>query len=225
MTVDTFNKRRVDELIIVDIGASKYENPEVNTFVLKILSRNCLMPVAYGGGISTLEDINCCLNEGCDKVVINSYILKNPDFLRDAIHCFGSQCIIVSVDYRMDNKGNPVIFSHSGFDDCKFGFFEYIDFINECQAGEIILTNVDKEGWMNGLDLEIIPWAREKLDIPILLHGGAGSPEHIYDGIQSGASAVCAGSIFAFSQYGYRDIKEFLKRKNIPVRLDTESFF
>jgi imidazole glycerol-phosphate synthase subunit HisF len=133
-----------------------------------------------------------------------------------AVRCYGSQCIVVSVDYKMDNEGNPVIFPHSGDDNYKFDFFDYIDLINEYQAGEIILTNVLKEGWMNGLDLEILPWAREKLDIPILLHGGAGSPEHIYDGIQSGASAVCAGSIFAFSQYGYRDIKEFLKRKKYP---------
>ena len=143
MTVDVFNKRRVDELIIVDTSASKNKNPVPNLFVLKILSRNCLMPISYGGGIRSLEDIESCLKHGCDKVIINTHIIQNPDFLKDAVRCFGSQCIIVSLDYKIDNEENHIIFNHSGYAKNKYSFFDYITFINEFKAGEVFLTNVE----------------------------------------------------------------------------------
>ena len=225
MTVDTFNKRRVDELIIIDSSASKNKTPELNTFVLNVLSRNCLMPVSFGGGIQTLKDIEACLKHGCDKVIINTIVLKKPEFLKDAVRCFGSQCIIVSVDYKMDKNNKPILFSHCKYKEHQLDFIEYIKLINSYEAGEVFLTNVDKEGWMKGLDIDIVSYVRKYLDMPILLHGGVGNPEHIYEGINSGADAVCAGSIFPFSQYGYRDIKEYLKLKKNPVRLGDDPFF
>jgi len=183
------------------------------------------MPISYGGGINSLQGIEACLKHGCDKVIINTYILQNPGFLKDAIRCFGSQCIIVSVDYKMDNTGDPILFNHSGYTEHNFSFLEYIGFIDECKAGEIFLTNVDKEGWMNGLDLEIIPRLRDRLDTPILLHGGVGEPHHVYEGFKSGADAVCAGSIFPFSQYSYHDIRKYLIEKKIPIRKSIDPFF
>ena len=160
-----------------------------------------------------------------NKVIINTIVLKKPEFLKDAVRCFGSQCIIVSVDYKMDKNNKPILFSHSKYKEHQLDFIEYIKLINSYEAGEVFLTNVDKEGWMKGLDIDIVSYLRKYLDMPILLHGGVGNPEHIYEGINSGADAVCAGSIFPFSQYGYRDIKEYLMIKKLPVRLGNDPFF
>ena len=183
------------------------------------------MPVTFGGGITTLNDIENCLKHGWDKVIINTEIISNPDFAKEAAKMFGSQCIVISVDYMSDSQGTIQVFSHSGRDTTHLDFYDHLKMINDSEVGEILLTSVQKEGWMSGMDLEIIPTVQNIVDIPILLNGGVNNPQHIYEGFQSGASAVCASSIFSFTQYGYRDIKAFLNEHDIQVRVGKDMFF
>ena len=102
-TIEVFNRRKVDEIIVLDIGASK-DNLGVNLNILKLISRNTLMPLSYGGGIASLKDIEKCLSSGCDKVVINSQALSNIQFIKDAVDMFGSQAIVAAVDYQLVDK-------------------------------------------------------------------------------------------------------------------------
>ena len=118
-----------------------------------------------------------------------------------------------------------LIFSHCKKNTTHLDFFDYLKMINDSEVGELLLTNAKKEGWMSGMDLEIIPKIQEFIGIPILLNGGVYNPQHIYEGFKSGASAVCASSIFSFTQYAYRDIKIFLQETEIPVRNNKDSFF
>lgn len=216
-TINVFNHRNVDEIIIVDIEASKIKS-KINLEVLGILSKNSLMPFSYGGGIQTIDDIQKCLELGCDKVVINSKCLKDIKFVYEAAKVFGNQCIIVSVDYKVLSKNKWGIFSHSGLDTNRLELRQYIKDLVNSGAGEIFLTSVKHEGKMEGYDATLVKKISGEINIPILLNGGCGIPQHMIEPFTSGADGLCAGSIFYFSQYSYKDIKDFLIKNKINVR-------
>ncbi len=216
-TINVFNNRNVDEIIILDIDASK-KNLEINLEILSILSKNNIMPLSYGGGISSIKDIELCLKHGCDKVVINSKSLQNINFIKEASSVFGKQCIVCSIDYMFDGQ-NFQIFSHSGVNTNKMILKDYIHNLVANGAGEILLTSVDKEGLMNGYDENFNKIIENYLEIPILINGGGGTPQHILDVFKKNQiDAACASSIFFYSQYGYVDIKHFLMKNKINVR-------
>lgn len=216
-TITVFNTRNVDEIIILDIDASK-KNLKVNLDYLNILSKNNIMPLSYGGGISSIKDIELCLKHGCDKVVINSQSLKDITFIKEASSVFGKQCIICSIDYIFDGK-EFTIFSHSNLKTNQINLKEYIASLISYGAGEIILTSVDKDGTMSGYDEKFNNIIDQDLEIPILINGGCGTPEHMLHVFNKNPiDAVCASSIFFYTQYGYADLKEFLIKNNIKVR-------
>jgi len=217
-TINVFNHRNVDEIIVVDIDASK-KNLGINLEVLEILSRNSVMPFSYGGGIKNIEDIEKCLRLGCDKVIINSQILKNSNFIKKASATFGSQCIVASIDYNILKNNKWEIYSHAKLPTSKIEIIKYLIKLKNLGAGELILTSVGRDGRMKGYDISLIEKILKEIDIPIILNGGCGTPEHMLKPLNLGVSAVSAGSIFYFSEYSYRDIKEFLRNNNIKVRI------
>lgn len=218
-TISVFNQRKVDELIILDIGASKQEIG-VNLDVLKILSRSSLMPIGYGGGITKLDDIQKCLAAGCDKVVINTACIRNSAFINEAANAYGSQCIVASVDYCLNaQEKNWTLFSHASGDIEPRDIIEYINHLIELGAGEIILTSVDNDGRMNGYEISLIKSIIQNVNIPLLINGGCGHPDHMREAFDAGASACCASSIFYYTEFGYRDIKTLLRQSGINVRL------
>ena len=216
-TINVFNQRNIDEIIVLDVESSKIKS-KVNLEILKILSRSSLMPFSYGGGIQTIEDIQKCLISGCDKVVINSKCLKDIKFVYEASKVFGSQCIVVSVDYKVLNKDKWKIFSHIGLNTDHIEPQQYIKDLVNSGAGEIILTSVNHEGKMKGYDESFAKIICDEINIPVLVNGGCGSPEHMIKPFTFGVDGVCAGSIFYFSQYSYKDIKDFLIKNKINVR-------
>jgi cyclase len=216
-TITVFNTRNVDEIVILDIDASK-KKLKVNLEYLNILSKNNIMPLSYGGGISTIKDIELCLKHGCDKVVINSQSLKDILFIKEASSVFGKQCIICSVDYIFDEKELKV-FSHSNLNTDQINLNDYVNNLIDHGAGEILLTSVKKEGLMQGYDKEFQRIINKDLDIPILINGGCGTPDHMVNAFnENKIDAVCASSIFFYTQYSYADIKKHLSDKNIKVR-------
>ena len=216
-TINVFNNRNVDEIIILDIDSSK-KKTGVNIEILNILSKNNIMPLSFGGGISSLKDIELCLKHGCDKVVINSQALKDISFIKKASSVFGSQCIVCSVDYKFYHK-NFYIYSHSNINTKKIDLRNYISDLVSNGAGEIVLTSVDSEGLMNGYDENFNQILKKNIEIPIIINGGCGAPEHILNTFQKNhVDAVCASSIFFYTQYSYFDIKRFLYKNKINVR-------
>lgn len=215
-TVEIFNLRNVDELVVLDISSSN-NNLGIDENILRIMSKNTIMPFSYGGGIKTLHDIEKCLKIGCDKVVINYCNLYDKILLKNSIKDFGKQTIIVSIDYKKID-GKELIFDHVKDMATNIKLSEYIDIINNIGCGEILLTNVANDGQLDGYDYDIIQKFRSKIDCPIIINGGCNSPENMHEAFLKGADACGAGSLFYYTKYSYRDIKDFLKKKNVNVR-------
>lgn len=214
-TARIYNARNVDELIILDIGAS-LNGEEINTEIITDIANECFMPLTIGGGIKTIDDIYKVLNAGADKVAINSKALNNFNFIKQASSIFGSQCIVCSIDVKKIDSKYKVFTKKDGI--LEIDPLELAKQYQDYGAGEILLTSVDKEGSTNGYDIELIKLFKDELEIPIIINGGMGKPQHAVDAINNGADAVAAAYIFHFSKYTPSDIKNELNKNNILAR-------
>ena len=210
-----YNSRGVDELVFIDIFASKQSRKNNLSLVQKIMDE-CFMPVSIGGGIKTIEDINDLLKIGADKVVIKSRAIEDISFIKNAVKYFGSQCISISVDAYKENESYFIKF----FDTTKLNLEDFIESMNSCEVGEFIVNSVDNDGMMNGFDINLINKVESLTNIPIVAVGGGGDLEHFTELFKSTKiKAVGAASIFHFTQYTPLDIKKKLLEINIPVRI------
>ncbi|MBF0239911.1 MAG: imidazole glycerol phosphate synthase subunit HisF [SAR324 cluster bacterium] len=196
--VEIFNTKEVDELFFLDITATQ-ENRIPSLELIGQLADECLMPFSVGGGIQTIEHIKDILNHGAEKVCINTVAMKNPEFIHQASRYFGSQSIVVSVDYKKNWRGNNQLYLASGTR--KNGNISLLDCVKNLEqsgVGEILLNSIDRDGTMNGYDLETLTQVCGHVTVPVIAMGGAWSNQHLKDGITAGASAVAAGSKFVF---------------------------
>lgn len=212
-----YNNRNVDELILLDIDASK-ENRGIDLHTIEAVSSECFMPLTVGGGLKTCEEISRTLKAGADKISLNSVIFDNPQFLKEAVAVFGSQCIVASIDIKKDSRQRYTLYSHSGRNGA-LDLDQMLKFLIESKVGEILLNNVDLDGTMQYYDLELIKYVSSLTSIPLIVAGGAAGPHDCSLAIKAGASAVSAASIFHFTNYTPRDCKEDMFREGIPVRL------
>lgn len=211
-----FNSRGVDELIFLDIQASKQKR-KINLKIVKDVIKECFMPVGIGGGITCLEDIGNLLKIGADKVVLKTIALENPSFVQEASHFYGSQCITISADVYRDASGEFLIHSEQQE---RLKLADFLRQMEDLGAGEIVLNSVDKEGLMQGFDLELVRLGSSLTQLPLIAVGGAGNLKHFEELFeQTSCQAVGASSIFHFTQYTPLDIKQTLKKMNQPVRL------
>ena len=215
-TIELFNRRNVDEIIILDITSSK-NNYSINFDIINFVSKNTTMPFCFGGGIKNLFEIEKCLKLGCDKVSLNTIIGLDKKFLNKAINLFGSQAIVASIDFFKKN-GDFFLYNHTSSSKTSKNLIEHIKYVAEQGCGEIVLTNIDKDGKLNGYDLSVLKEFRHQINCPIILNGGCGSPNDMKDSLIAGADACGAGSIFYYTKYSYRDIKDYLKENDIAVR-------
>ncbi|MBK1972419.1 glycosyl amidation-associated protein WbuZ [Campylobacter sp. TTU_617] len=213
-TVRIYNARNVDELIILDIDASK--NSQIDFDSLKDLAKECFMPLTIGGGIKSIEDIQKILNLGADKISINSKALKEPDFITQAANRFGSQCIVCSIDVKRKNNKFYVYDKGNLLD---IDPLELALKYEKLGAGEILLTSVDFEGKAQGYDLELLKIFQNKLKIPLIANGGLGKPNDGIKALNYGADALAGAYIFHFSQYTPKDIKNELAKNGFFVRM------
>ncbi|EEG42821.1 histidine biosynthesis protein [Flavobacteria bacterium MS024-3C] len=213
-TARVFNSRGVDELIFLDIYATK-QSRKINLSLVKEVIKECYMPVSIGGGIQTIDQINDLLKIGADKVVIKSKALTDKKFLKEAINFFGSQCICISVDVLFVNN-NYLIYNDLGL---KISLEEFITEMSLINAGELLVNSVNNDGVMNGFDIDLINKVEQMTTIPVIAAGGGGEPEH-YSTLfnKTKINAVASSSIFHFTQYTPLDIKNELKKFNFPVR-------
>ena len=208
-----------DEICFLDITAS-HEKRKAMLEVVKKTTQNCFIPITVGGGVSNLEDINNLLLSGADKVSINTAAVKNTDFIKEASKKFGAQCIVVAVDAKKVSEEKWEVFTHGGRNKTGIDAIEYAKIAQSNGAGEILLTSMDKDGTKSGYDLSLLKEITSSLSIPVIASGGVGNLDHLYDGVKKGgASALLAASIFHFGELTIREVKDYLKSKNIQVRL------
>lgn len=195
--VQIFNTMEVDELLFLDITATKENRiPPIN--LVQKIADQCLMPFGIGGGIKKVEDVRNLLSAGAEKICLNTSALENPSLIKEAASIFGSQSIVVSLDYKKNLFGKNYVFSRCGTKLISKDLLKIAKEIESMGAGEILLNSIDKDGTMTGYDLKIITEISKNINIPIIACGGAGSYNDLKDGIAAGASAVAAGSMFVF---------------------------
>ena len=216
-TIKVYNSRDVDEIIFYDIEKNN-STEEFNLDFIKQLTDECSVPITIGGGIKKISHIDELLFAGADKVSINTELYKNPELLEKAAKKFGSQTIVVGIDYKEVSKDKFSCISHSGK---KNENKDPLMWLKECEnrgAGEFVVTSIDKDGLMQGYDINMIKKMCEKTSIPIIASGGAGEYKHMFETFESGASAVTAASIYHFTEQTPAEAKKFLFNKNISVR-------
>ena len=201
-TVRIFNELEVDELLLLDITATR-EGRRPSHKILADVANECFMPIGYGGGIWEFEDARAILKLGCEKIVVNSCAVENPPFLTKLAEHFGSQAVIASIDVSRSFWGSERVWTRGGTKASAREPVEWAQEVEALGAGEILLTSIDREGTWNGFDLELVRLVSEAVNIPVIAHGGAGSVEHIAEVVHSaGASAVAVGSMVVFQKKG-----------------------
>ena len=196
--VRIFSEKEVDELVVLDIDASR-EGREPNYELIAEIAGECFMPVAYGGGIRTLDQVRKLIRSGVEKVVVNSAALESTEVITAAAEVFGSQAMVAAIDVRKPLLGGYKVVAKSATVEAKLRLDEHVRKVVAAGAGELFLNNVDRDGTMLGYDLELIRAVTRLVDVPVVACGGAGTLEHLRQAVQdAGASAVAAGSMFVF---------------------------
>jgi len=207
-----------DEICFLDITASN-ENKDTIYDVVERTSKKCFVPLTVGGGVRGVEDINKLLNCGADKVSINTAAVQNPKMIIESSKKFGSQCIVVAIDAKQKNN-KWEIYTHGGRTETGIDVLDFAKKMEDSGAGELLITSMDRDGTRKGYDIKLISEIEKNVNIPIIASGGAGTLEHLLEGIKYGkASAVLAASIFHYGTYSIREVKEYLDTKGIPVRI------
>ena len=194
-----FNTKQVDELVVLDIMASRDKREPDYDFIKDIVTES-FMPVGYGGGVSKLEHIRELFQLGVDKVIINSASILQPDFIKKASEIYGNQSIVVAIDVKKDIWGQYKLYSHLSGKSIKINLFEFIKKMESLGAGEIIINSVDNDGVMKGYDTNLIESVAGIVQVPVIALGGAGSINDLKSAVMHGASAVGAGSSFCLSR-------------------------
>lgn len=196
--IKIYNEKEVDELIVVDISAT-VENRKPDFQLLHEIVNECFMPLCYGGGIRSLDDIKKIFSIGIEKVAINSYAAENETFITKAANLFGSQSIVASIDAKKLILGGYRVYTNSGSKDTGFDVVSYAKRMETLGAGEILINSIDRDGTWAGYDLKLVQQVSESVSIPVIACGGAGSIEHFGEVVKkAGASAVAAGSMAVY---------------------------
>ena len=213
-----YSEEGADELVFLDITATNQERKTNSGWVQKVAKR-INIPFTVGGGISSINQMREVLQNGADKVAVNTAAIVNPELINSASELFGSQCIVVAIDAK--KKGNSwEVYSNGGR---KPSGIDAIEWANECEergAGEILLTSIDSDGTRKGFDLELTRKVAKRVRIPIIASGGAGKLSDFSDVFKKGkADAALAAGLFHYKELSIREVKEYLKKEGISVRL------
>ncbi|SRR5258706_5326953 len=216
--VKVYNTRDVDELILLDIEATP-ENRDPDYDLISSLAEECFVPLAVGGGIRSIEMVRRLLRVGADKVCINTAAYETPRLVSEAGEHFGVQCVVVAIDVRRHADGRYECYRSCGRTPTGRDPVEWAKEVENLGAGEILLTSVDRDGTMEGYDLELIRGVSGEVNVPVIASGGAGTYDHMLKAVQSaGASAVAASSMYLFTQNTPLEAKEYLSARGVAVR-------
>ena len=215
---DAYDKIGADEIVFLDITASS-DGRKTAVDILSRASEQVFIPLTVGGGIRTVEDFRVMLSAGADKIAVNSAAIKNPTLISEAAERFGSQCVVLAVDAKRNERGGYDVYLNGGRVRTDLDAIEWIARAEKLGAGEVLLTSMDRDGTKSGYDLELTRRAAEAVNIPVIASGGAGKKEDFYDVLtEGGADAALAASLFHFGQIRLKELKRYLADKGVPVR-------
>lgn len=217
---EAYDKAGADEVVFLDITASSDARKTVVDMVRRVAEK-VFIPFTVGGGIRTVDDFRELLREGADKISINSSAINNPRLISDAADKFGRQCVVVAIDAKRRADGSGWnIYKNGGRVDVGIDAVEWAMQADKMGAGEILLTSMDCDGTKAGYDIELTRIIAENVSIPVIASGGAGTKEHFYDALTEGkADAALAASLFHYKELEICELKDYLKGRNVPVRI------
>ncbi len=213
--VRVFNARDVDELIFLDLDAHE---KGIETWLLEEVTKECFMPVTIGGGVKTIDEVQTLLSLGADKVSVNSEAIRRPAFITEIAERYGSQCAVVSIDVKKIEKGWEVFYD-GGTHAAGLDVIEWAKEVEKHGAGEILLHSIDRDGVMEGYDLDLIRNVAGAVRIPVVALGGAGKVSDCVEAVRAGASAIAAASIFQYTETTPQIIKQALSEAGFPARV------
>ncbi|KKP52901.1 MAG: Imidazole glycerol phosphate synthase subunit HisF [Candidatus Roizmanbacteria bacterium GW2011_GWA2_33_33] len=214
-----YDELGADELVFLDITATT-ENRNILLDVVRRTAQNVSIPFSVGGGIRSVEDMRLVLENGADKVAVNTGAFNNPKLITDCANYFGRQCVILSLDARQVTKNRWNVFINGGTTDTGTSAVEWAKKAVSLGAGEILLTSIDTDGMKKGFDIELTKMIVKNVNVPIIASGGAGKINDFYEIFKKGnADAALAASLFHFGDLTIKEVKNYLKDKNIPVRI------
>ena len=223
-----YNQWNVDELIYIDISREKrydlrrddlkLESYNSIETIIKEISKVCFMPLTFGGGIRNMEDIDYRIRNGADKITLNTGAVQNPKLISQAAEKFGSQAIVISIDYKIiDNQ--PIVFTNFGQTNTNKTVLSWIKTCEKAGAGEIFLNSIDRDGKANGYDIDTIKKVVKSTKLPVIACGGAGNTDDFINLAKNvNLSAIAAGNIFHFTELSYPRAKEILKKEGLNFR-------
>lgn len=197
--VKIFNEKEVDEIIILDIDATKNQKaPDFDK--IKEIASEAFIPLAYGGGIKTIDEIRQLFYLGVEKIILNNQAYRRPSLITEAASIVGSQSVVASVDIKKNWTGRYKVFVNSGTQSTGMDPIEYIKTLVDAGAGEIFINNIDRDGTFSGYDIGVISNICKSVEVPVIVCGGASGMDDFNAAVQAGASAVAAGSLFVFQR-------------------------
>ena len=215
-----YDQAGADELVFLDITAS-YEKRKTMIDVVSKTAEKVYIPFTVGGGIGTIEEIKDILSAGADKVSLNTVAFQNPDLINEGAEKFGTQCIVVAVDAKkIVEKDDWDVYIHGGRTNTGRSALEWVEEVEKRGAGEILLTSMDSDGGKDGYDITLNAAIAEKVNIPVIASGGAGEMKHFLEALTTGkADAALAASVFHYRQFSVKEVKEYLAKNGVEVRL------
>ncbi len=216
----TYDAAGADELVFLDITAT-HEGRDIMHDVVRRTADEVFIPLTVGGGLRSVEDMRAMLHAGADKVAINSAAVKDPSLITRGAEAFGNQCIVVAIDAKRVSE-DPLeweVFVHGGRKNTGRDAVAWAEKAAERGAGELLVTSMDRDGTKDGYDVELLRAITNRVRIPVIASGGAGTLAHLREGlVDGGASAVLAASIFHFGEYTVGEAKQYLREHTLPVR-------
>jgi cyclase len=216
-TVKVYNMRQVDEIVFMDIAATPAgRGPDFSA--IDELADECFMPMTVGGGVRNIADVKQLLRVGADKIALNTSAIHTPTLISEIAARYGTQCVVVSIDARRRPDGRHEVFTHCGKRATGMLADEWAARAEELGAGELLLTSIERDGTMDGYDLELTARVCRAVKVPVIASGGAGNFEHMAQALRAGASAVAAASIYHFTEQTPLEAKEYLANQGFRVR-------
>jgi imidazole glycerol-phosphate synthase subunit HisF len=217
-----YEAQLADELIVLNIDRQPISEDLHLLKAIEKLASETFMPLAVGGGVGKLEDFALLLERGADKVSINSAAVLNPELITKAAERFGVQCVVVSIDFRYDSEqGKNLVYTHGASRNSALDVVDWSKRAVDAGAGEILLTDIDRDGLGGGLNLSVARAVTDTVDVPVILAGGCGTAQHFVDGFLEGhAEGIAAGTFFSFRDQNPMQTRAHVRNSGIPIRLE-----
>jgi cyclase len=216
-----YEAQLADELLVLNIDGDRNVKNGLILGLIERLASETFMPLGVGGGVRTVEDFACLLEHGADKVCVNSAAISSPELIKEAAQRFGQQCVVVSIDFRTDAEGRARVYADGATRPTEHNVGEWAMRVAGDGAGEILLTDADRDGAGAGMNNDVIRSVADTVPVPVIASGGCGTAEHFVEGFQSGnAEAVSAGTFFCFRDQNPMQTRAHIRNAGIPIRME-----